>query len=409
MEKGAAKNVELVGYNDLEGRPSLKLAMQVVNDRWYVYTAHFWSPGWSIVDVTDPAKPEYVQHVPGPGNTETCQVQVAEGIMVTSLEKMIPIPGRKDTSDQPYEEGIYIWDVKDPIHPKRLGHFKTGGHGTHRNHWEGGRYVHLAATARGFLGNIYIIVDIADPSNPVEVGRWWMPEQWQPEQWSDRGQNPTRLKMHLHGPAYPVGDRAYLPYGGAGMVILDISDITLPKLVSRLPFCPPFNDRLPCHTVLPLPKRKLTLVDSEAIAEDCQEPLNYAGIVDISDEENPRLISLLPLPEPPPDSPHKNFCEKGGKFGPHNFHHFQNQPHFEDRDDRVYLTYFNAGLRIYDISDPYLPREIAYYVPPDPKEKIGELPRGKLVAQSEDVIVDTRGYIYITDKNHGLHILRCTV
>jgi hypothetical protein len=31
------------------------------------------------------------------------------------------------------------------------------------------------------------------------------------------------------------------------------------------------------------------------------------------------------------------------------------------------------------------------------------------VAQSEDVLVDRRGFAYVTDKNHGLHILRCTV
>jgi hypothetical protein len=33
------------------------------------------------------------------------------------------------------------------------------------------------------------------------------------------------------------------------------------------------------------------------------------------------------------------------------------------------------------------------------------LPR-TLVAQSEDVLVDRRGYIYLTDKNHGLYVLR---
>ena len=137
--------------------------------------------------------------------------------------------------------------------------------------------------------------------------------------------------------------------------------------------------------------------------------LNCTGIVDVSDERNPTLISLFPTPEPPPDAPYKNFCEKGGGFGPHNFNHPQNQPYYEDRDDRVYLTYFNAGLRVYDISDPYLPKEIAYYVPPDPKEIRAPAPFNKGVVSSEDVVVDTRGYIYISDKNWGIHILRCTV
>ncbi len=191
------------------------------------------------------------------------------------------------------------------------------------------------------------------------------------------------------------------------MVILDISDVSLPRLVSKLDFHPPLGSRLTLHTVLPLPRRKLAVVNSEAIEEGCAEPLNFTGLVDISDEKAPRLLSLFPIPEPPPGSPHKNFCEKGGRFGPHNQHHPQHQPHLEDRDDRVYLTYFNAGLRIYDISDAYLPREIGYYIPPGPKERRGVLPK-TLVTQTEDVLVDSRGYIYITDKNHGLHVLRYT-
>ncbi len=189
------------------------------------------------------------------------------------------------------------------------------------------------------------------------------------------------------------------------MIILNISDITLPKFTSRLDVQPPLGSYIACHTVLPLKGRNLALVSSE---ENCREALNYAGIVDISDEKNLRLISLFPIPEPPPGSSFKNFSEKGGRFGPHNFNHWQNQPYLDDRTDRIYLTYFNAGLRVYDIQDPYLPKEIAYYLPPDPLVRRGPLPK-TLVTQSEDVLVDSRGYAYVTDKNHGLHILRCTI
>jgi hypothetical protein len=272
MERASAKNIELIGYHDLGGKPAFKIAMQVVDNRWYLYLGHFWASGWSILDVTDPSKPQYLKFIPGPENTETNQIQVADGIMVTGLEKQIVLPemaGRQNLPpDLPYEEGIYIWNVKDPVNPRRLGHFKTGSIGTHRNHWEGGRYVHLSAAARGFQGNIYVIVDIIDPSHPVEIGRWWLPEQWA------AGGGSATKRLHLHGPAYPEGDRAYLSYCGGGMVILDISDITLPKLVSRLEFHPPLGSWLACHTVLPLSKRKLVLVDSEALRENCDEALN---------------------------------------------------------------------------------------------------------------------------------------
>jgi hypothetical protein len=69
------------------------------------------------------------------------------------------------------------------------------------------------------------------------------------------------------------------------------------------------------------------------------------------------------------------------------------------------MTWFNAGLRIYDIRDPYLPREVGWFLPDDPKERRGLLPKD-LVTQSEDVLVDARGHIFVSDKNHGLFVLR---
>jgi hypothetical protein len=148
------------------------------------------------------------------------------------------------------------------------------------------------------------------------------------------------------------------------------------------------------------------VVNSEAIAEKGEESLGYAGIVDISNERSPRLISLFPVPDPPKDMGIRNFTERAGRFGPHN----QHQPQFQDvlyqNEDIVFLTYFNAGLRAYDISNEKLPREIGYFIPPDPEVRRGVLPKTGLVTQTEDVIVDHRENIFITDKNHGIYVLR---
>jgi hypothetical protein len=83
-------------------------------------------------------------------------------------------------------------------------------------------------------------------------------------------------------------------------------------------------------------------------------------------------------------------------------------PDVEKQRDLIYLTYFNAGLRIYDIKNPRLPKEVGWFIPPTPTRRYGPLPYDNLVSQTEDVLVDTRGNIYITDKNWGIFILRYT-
>ena len=82
------------------------------------------------------------------------------------------------------------------------------------------------------------------------------------------------------------------------------------------------------------------------------------GLVDIQDPTKPKLISTFPTPVPPADAPYKDFCDKGGRFGPHNTNILQHNPDVEKQADLIYLTYFNAGLRIYDIKDARLPKEV---------------------------------------------------
>ena len=350
--------------------------------------------------MTDPSQPSVVRFVPGPENTWTIQMEVDDGTMITALEQMPESWG--GDPNQPFEEGVLIWSLADPTNPELLGHFRTGGTGTHRNFYAGGRYVHLAAGMPGYSGEIYVILDISDPTRPVEAGRWWVPGQ------HEAGGETPEPGVSLHGPPYVEGNLAYLSYGAAGVVILDISDVSAPRLVGQLDFSPPFLANIGLHSVLPLPRRGLAVAVSEAIRVQCDEPLNHASIVDISNPETPTLLALLPLPVPSRKSPYRDFCEKGGRFGPHNINQHFHSEFVERRDDRVYLTYFNAGLRIYDIENPRVPKEIGYFIPPDPTERFGPQPPDRLVLQTEDVLVDRRGYIYITNKNQGLWILKYT-
>jgi hypothetical protein len=214
--------------------------------------------------------------------------------------------------------------------------------------------------------------------------------------------------VSLHGPAYVEGNLAYLPYGAAGMVVLDISDVARPKLVGQLGFTPPFLGFIGVHSVLPLKGRGIAVVNSEAIAEDCAEPLNHASLVDIKNPAKPVLLALFPLPTPPPGSRYRDFCDKGGRFGPHNQSQLYHNPRVLRTETLSFLTYFNAGLRVYDISDARQVRELGYFIPPDPVRRVGPMPKKTLVEQTEDVLVDSRGYIYVTNKQGGLWVLQYT-
>jgi hypothetical protein len=402
-----ASNMKPIGYSGLDGHGgAFKMAIKHAGTHWYLYAANFWDHGWDIIDVTDPADPKLVKFIPGPPESSEAQVDLHGDIMITGLQNRA---GYSGDPNKPIHEGIIIWDISDPINPKQLSVWKTGATGTHRNGFPGGRYVNLSAGMPGFKGQILVFLDISDPAHPKEAGRWWWPGQ-------KDGEPPLPGPMYgLHGPAFIDGDRAYLGYSPA-MVILDIGDVKSPKLIGELTVSPPFGTNIPVHDAMPIPGKSLVFAHAEGTGgadtpdgpRACAGAIFLVGLIDIRDPTKPKLISTFPIPVPPKDVPYTDFCNKGGRFGPHNTNILQHNPDVEKQADLIYLTYFNAGLRIFDIKDPRLPKEVGWFIPPTPTKRYGPLPYDKLVSQTEDVLVDTRGDIYITDKNWGLFILRYT-
>ncbi len=87
------------------------------------------------------------------------------------------------------------------------------------------------------------------------------------------------------------------------------------------------------------------------------------------------------------DSP---WSRSPGRFGAHQFR--------EKLDSTlIYATWFSGGLRIVDISDPFQPDEVGYFIP--------EPVAGEASPQSNDVDVDENGLIYLIDRNVGFDIL----
>ncbi|HTV90303.1 MAG TPA: hypothetical protein VME41_14910 [Stellaceae bacterium] len=105
-----------------------------------------------------------------------------------------------------------------------------------------------------------------------------------------------------------------------------------------------------------------------------------------------------------PTPAEEDYCKKGAKFGPHNLH--ENRPGSFQSSELIFATYQNAGVRVFDIKDPFAPREVAHFVPPAPEKLVDPRPNRPRVIQSNDVYVGPDGLMYVTDVNDGLLILQ---
>jgi hypothetical protein len=265
--------------------------------------------------------------------------------------------------------------------------------------------VHLAGGAPDFRPRhprdhqFYRIVDVRAPTRPVEAGRWWLPGTRE----GDAEPPPLRHRVHDWGfrahntnvyPARP--DRAYVGFLDAGALILDIGDKTAPRLVARWDHHPPFAGFT--HTVLPLLGRDLLVVTDEAVLDHGEDWPKLVWVLDARDETNLVPIATCPAPDP------AVYAVRPGRFGAHNLH--ENRPHPGSWVSERFVigTFFNAGLRVYDLKDPFRPEEVAMFVP--------DAPAGSALGaiQLNDVFVDDRAVVYTVDRlSGGLYVLELSL
>jgi hypothetical protein len=300
--------------------------------------------------------------------------------------------------------GLELFDISKPEDPRSIAFFDASGpysRGVHQLWFCDGEYVHLSAGAADFQPHrpgddqFYRILDVRNPAKPEEVGRWWIPgvrvgdSEDLPVQ-----HNPDGAGFRVHNTnVYPRRpNRAYLGCVDGGVVILDIADKANPKAVSR------WNNSPPClgftHTVLPLFDRDLLVVTNESIRDAAKDWPKLVWIVDARSEDHLLPISTCPMP------PLEDFKNRGGRFGAHNIHENIPTPTSWQSDQIILGTFFNGGLRAYDISNPYQPRQIAEFVPSAPPGS----PAGSI--QLNDVFADERGIVYAVDRfTGGLYVL----
>lgn len=379
-------NMSVIGHIDLDGKGD-GMHVEVLDGVAYLGHMGYNDLGTSIIDVSDPTRPSLISQIRRPEGTHSHKTQVRGDVLLVNHER-----NRFElSSPETWSAGLAVLDVSDPAHPTQIGFYPTPGLGVHRMSWWDGDLVYVSGSDEGFIGRFLQIVDVANPDDPTEVGRWWYPGQhraggeiphW--DEQPDPGPGDEGRQYLLHH-ALPYGDRVYAGYWDGGLVILDIADKANPKFISRLDFGPESRNT---HTAQRLPGRDIVVVTDEQLTRWIGVQ-RHVFIVDVSDELNPVVVSRLPVPD---GARH----DDGVRWGPHNLHEMK--PGTFVDPNLVFLTYFGGGLRVYDLTDPTSPVEVAYLVPPAPE--------GRDSIQFNDVFVTDDGLIYVTDRHgDGLYIV----
>lgn len=419
-----------------------KMQMMTVGEHRYLFQGGI--PKGDVIDVTDPLNPVVINEDAFDGR----QIQLAynDGIGKWILMTGAAPPLIKATTEFPHGKyddptaytrvknykglrGVRFYDVSDPTDIRLLSEFSTDlgdpsrelqtGGGTHRDYYDGGKYAYLDAAPDDSFTNQespvrvhshgVVVIDVSNPETPRHVSTWWLPGQRDSEKeayesWREHGDKQSFTG--LHGAFYVPqkvengGKLGVSPWGSLGIFIHDLSDISSPKLLGRFegPYKP---GGIAFHSVdVARIDRGFVIGAPEVLNPDCNELFHNTYVIDVSDPENPRELSTLPIPRPPEEAPYDNFCQKRGRFGVHNPPHLK-APGKADPNFTCY-TFFNAGLQCYDISDPEYPFISSYFIPPQGGDL--DVP-GSYTRNTDNVFIEWDRKLIWTATDTGLYLL----
>src|SRR5262245_53891004 len=232
------KDMELVGHDDLQGRSAYQPTIHQQRGRFIAYVGHHGGRarnpltgadednGTSIVDVTDPARPRYLAHIPGmPGGPEQGGAQMARVCTRQSTTYLLRTFGNSVPNS-----GHEVWDVTDPATPQKVSTVVSGLTSTHKNWWEcdtgiayliSGDLLQANPPQPGpsgwHTGRMTKIYDLSDPAKPLFIRDFGLAGQ------EPGSTGPIPIAQGAHGPIV-LGNRVYIAYGTSADGMLQIVD-----------------------------------------------------------------------------------------------------------------------------------------------------------------------------------------
>lgn len=452
------ENFELVGHNPLpnpgETRPRGRNGpIDISGDCLYVGSRIGRRPGTGpdfdtpalppeilIVDIGDPSKPEVVGAVPTIPNATSRELRT-----IPDRNTLIVMNFRDTGPDSSTVNNYQLYDITDCRNPVLKQTIPLGIDRPHefflwRDPNNAGRFLLFSSIHLGDVREPSLrVFELRDPPNgpvsPDPVATFTLdpavprtepidPGAYRADHYVFDLERPAMQRNNVHSMSVsPNGTRTYVANIHAGYYILDSSRLTLglpctphtvtvdattntdpnlclrklnPDPNARVDFTPP--NGWTEHSIYPVPGRPYLLISGERNGVNTC-PWSWGHILDVTVESFPQIISRYMVPE----NLEAN-CFPGGPGDPALLREFS--PHQQlVFPNLFFISWYSAGLRAWDISNPVLPLEVGVFVP-KPVSNIVEPFRNSPDVWFWSHPILYNGLIYVADDNNGLYILR---
>ncbi len=347
--------------------------------------------GVNVMDMSDPANPTLARRLVTLAMLsphESLLVSQEAGVLAAVMGNVLAYPGFVD-----------VYDLsEDCRNPQLRSSSLTGVFGHESGMAPDGKTFYTSSVGTPTL----TAVDISDPSRPRRL---------------------LTTGYRSHGLSISAdGNRAFLASAsltGTGMVILDVSDIQARKPnpevreISRLTWD---NMSIPQNAIPFTRDGKPYVLEFDEFASNSNtsgipsangQHVGAARIIDIADETQPTVISQIRLEVHEPEHRATIADDPGASSITGGY-----AAHYCDMPTRVNpdiaaCTMILSGLRVFDIRDPYHPREIAYFnAPAETRGLFNPTPTSQAV--SSPAFVPERKEIWFSDAYSGFYVVRVT-